>query len=245
MGREPTQLSDFARALADVLPNTRGPGLEYLDCHWPNEHPLYHAHYAALRSNPNNWHKLQRERAYAGLHLVRAQIRDCESERLRPRLMDRAAALVAHIDRLDDIAELAGLSTAALPPSGAEPIQQPVDEMLGPIRETFEQAGHRVTDHGEVDASAAAWFLGVSRDTLRKWRSEKRGPACVDRRYSIGALLDFAFKLASQPPTPGRRTSQFEHILSRIPALPDPTPQFIDGADGCGITAPARSSDDA
>lgn len=45
------------------------------------------------------------------------------------------------------------------------------------IREQLEAHGHHVTPDGRMRPRAAAYLLGVSEQTLRKWRCENVGPA--------------------------------------------------------------------
>lgn len=62
------------------------------------------------------------------------------------------------------------------------------------VRKRLLDAGHPISPRDDVDASAAAWFLGKSVGTLANWRSEDRGPAYVnlgrDIRYPLASLLE-------------------------------------------------------
>ena len=63
------------------------------------------------------------------------------------------------------------------------------------IRKRLTDAGYSISPRNDVDANAAAWFLGKTSKTLANWRSESRGPAYInlgrDVRYPLTALLEY------------------------------------------------------
>ncbi len=67
--------------------------------------------------------------------------------------------------------------------------------LLELVRQRLTAAGYDISPRDDIDAKAAAWFLGKAPKTLRNWRSQRRGPAYInlgcDVRYPLIGLLDY------------------------------------------------------